>query len=95
MFWVILFLESQVFSLLFVFFVGTELLRAPAKGGARVTSAGQVVDKDLVRNLRVIKVWLCVSILNCKHVLVVKNKQKEGDMANNRSCLAQVVCESV
>ncbi|CAK8988369.1 unnamed protein product, partial [Durusdinium trenchii] len=38
----------------------------------------QVVDKDLVRNLRVIKVWLCVSILNCKHVLVVKNKQKEG-----------------
>ena len=47
-FWVILFLESQVFSLLFVFFVGTELLRAPAKGGARVTSAGQVVDKDLV-----------------------------------------------
>ena len=38
----------------------------------------QVVSNELVRHLCVIKVWLCASILNCKHILVVKRKQKEG-----------------
>jgi len=38
----------------------------------------EVVNNELVRHLCVIKVWLCASILNCKHILVVKRKQKEG-----------------
>lgn len=38
----------------------------------------QVVNNELVRHLCVIKVWVCASILNCKHILVVKTKQKEG-----------------
>ena len=44
----------------------------------RTPALVQVVNNELVRHLCVIKVWLCASILNCKHILVVKTKQKEG-----------------
>ncbi|CAJ1420489.1 unnamed protein product [Effrenium voratum] len=42
----------------------------------------QVVSNELVRQVRVVKVWLCAFILNCKHVLIVKTKQKEGGAAD-------------
>eukprot|EP00931_Biecheleriopsis_adriatica_P021050 TRINITY_DN13886_c0_g1_i1.p1 TRINITY_DN13886_c0_g1~~TRINITY_DN13886_c0_g1_i1.p1 ORF type:complete len:1262 (+),score=289.72 TRINITY_DN13886_c0_g1_i1:34-3819(+) len=36
------------------------------------------VKGELIRSIRIIKVWLFATVLNCKHFLVVRTKQQKG-----------------
>eukprot|EP00930_Biecheleria_cincta_P055265 TRINITY_DN41601_c0_g1_i1.p1 TRINITY_DN41601_c0_g1~~TRINITY_DN41601_c0_g1_i1.p1 ORF type:complete len:1261 (-),score=236.73 TRINITY_DN41601_c0_g1_i1:173-3955(-) len=38
----------------------------------------QVIDGELVRCIQIVKVWVSANVLNCKHYLIIRNKEQRG-----------------